>query len=93
MVVDASVLDPKQMKSFLKRCEEILKTVVVDLNYESKAGDFDYKTVLKSPKQSSELADRIIASYEKDVARDNLVEPLWNIALLSGIDRTSQLKC
>ena len=48
---------------------EILKTVVVDLNYETKDVDFDYKSVLKSPRQCTELANRMLASYEKDVAR------------------------
>lgn len=69
-VVDPALLEDKETKAFLDRCSEILKTVVVDLNYESKAIDFDYKTVLKSPKQSTELAEAILASYEKDVQRD-----------------------
>ena len=58
------------MDEFLKKCEEILKTVVVDINVESKSSDFDYKTILKSPKQVSELGQRILASYEKDVERE-----------------------
>jgi hypothetical protein len=49
---------------------EILKTVVVDVNYESKPLNFDYKSILKSPRQSVELAERIVASYEKDVERE-----------------------
>ena len=55
---------------FLDKCEEILKTVIVDLNYESSVTNFDYKSVLKSPKQSTDLADIILASYQKDVQRD-----------------------
>lgn len=54
----------------MSKCEEILKTVVVDLNVESKSTDFDYKTILKSPKQAGELARSILASYEKDVERE-----------------------
>ena len=69
-VSDPSLLDDAARGQFLKKCEEILKTVIVDLNYKTKAVDFDYKSVLKSPKQSTELADRILASYEKDMQRD-----------------------
>ena len=69
-VADPSLPDEAARKQFLEKCEEILKTVIVDLNYETKLADFDYKSVLKSPKQSTELADRILASYEKDVQRD-----------------------
>jgi hypothetical protein len=46
-----------------------LKTLVVDLNYETKDVDFDYKSVLKSPRQCAELANRMLANYDKDVAR------------------------
>lgn len=69
-IADPSILDDAAREQFLEKCEEILKTVIVDLNYETKSADFDYKSVLKSPKQSTELADRILASYEKDVQRD-----------------------
>jgi hypothetical protein len=55
--------------SFVNKCTEILKTVVVDLNYETKDVDFDYKSVLKSPRQCADLGDRMLSSYEKDVAR------------------------
>lgn len=68
------VVDPAQlgarMPEFLDKCGEILKTVIVDLAYEARSPDFDYKSILKSPVQSSDLAARILASYEKDVARD-----------------------
>ena len=66
---DPALLDDVGPEQFLQRCEEILKTVVVDLNYESNSPDFDYKSVLKSPKKSVELAVRILASYEKDVSK------------------------
>jgi hypothetical protein len=68
-VTDPSQLDASGRASFVGRCSEILKTVVVDLNYETKDVDFNYKSVLKSPRQCAELADRMLASYEKDVAR------------------------
>ncbi|WP_116116006.1 AIPR family protein [Austwickia chelonae] len=63
-------LTESQMAEFLSKCEEILKTVVVDLNVESKSVDFDYKTILKSPRQGGDLAQAILASYEKDVERE-----------------------
>lgn len=69
-VADPSLLSDAQSVEFLSKCAEILKTVVVDLSYEANDVEFDYKTILKSPSQSSELAERILASYEKDVARD-----------------------
>ena len=67
---DPASLNDSQMKEFLGKCEEILKTVVVDINVESKSADFDYKTILKSPAQVGELAQSILASYEKDVERE-----------------------
>lgn len=69
LVADPSQLDSSDRVSFVNRCSEILKTVIVDLNYEAKDVDFDYKSVLKSPRQCAELARRMLASYEKDVAR------------------------
>ena len=69
-VSDPSLLDETGMVQFSNQCAEVLKTVVVDLNYESKGVDFDYKSILKSPKQSAELGDGMLASYEKDVERD-----------------------
>lgn len=69
-VANPASLTEKQMEEFLRKCEEILKTVVVDINVESKSADFDYKTILKSPKQVGDLAQSILASYEKDVERE-----------------------
>lgn len=69
-VSEPSLLDATGMNGFLSRCAEVMKTVVIDLNFESKGDDFDYKSILKSPKQSADLGDRMLASYEKDVERD-----------------------
>lgn len=69
-VAKPALLTGPQMEEFLGKCEEILKTVVVDLNVESKSVDFDYKSILKSPRQGGELAQSILASYEKDVERE-----------------------
>jgi len=70
-VRNPTLITASGLESFLKRCDELLKTIVVDLDFESSNDlDFDYKSVLKSPAQASDLAKRIIASYEKDVARD-----------------------
>ena len=68
-VVDPATLGEDDRQTLFEKCAEILKTVVVDLNYESNTTDFDYKSILKSPKQAGELADRMLASYDKDVAR------------------------
>lgn len=69
-VAKPALLTEPQMDEFLGKCAEILKTVVVDLNVESKSVDFDYKSILKSPRQGGELAQVILASYEKDVERE-----------------------
>ena len=69
-VAEPALLKEPQMQEFLGKCEEILKTVVVDLNVESKSVDFDYKSILKSPRQGGDLAKLILASYEKDVERE-----------------------
>ena len=69
-VANPALLTEPQMEEFLGKCAEILKTVVVDLNVESKSVDFDYKSILKSPRQGGELAQAILASYEKDVERE-----------------------
>lgn len=69
-VAKPALLTESQMEEFLGKCEKILKTVVVDFNFESKLADFDYKSILKSPRQGGELAQSILASYEKDVERE-----------------------
>lgn len=69
-IADPELLTPTDLGELLAVCDEIMKTIIVDLNYESKASDFDYKTILKSSNQSIGLGDALISSYEKDVARD-----------------------
>ena len=69
-VRNPSKLTLPQLEGFVAQCGELLKTMVVDLGFEaSTSSDFDYKSVLKSSVQASDLASRILASYEKDVAR------------------------
>jgi hypothetical protein len=70
VVVDPSKFNTAQTAEFLDKCGEVLKTIVVDLTYEQKAEDFDYKSVFKSPNRSGELANKMLTSYQKDVARD-----------------------
>lgn len=70
VVVDPSKFDDAQIADFLDKCGEILKTIIVDLTYEQKEEDFDYKSVFKSPNQSGELATKMLTSYQKDVARN-----------------------
>lgn len=56
---------------FLEVCADIVSGLAIDLNYEveREGAAFDYKSRLKSPKQSDELALELIRSHEKDVAR------------------------
>ena len=62
-------LSAPQVDAFLARCGEILDTIMIDLDFEAKEDDFDYKSTLKSQTLSTALGDRIVASYKKDVAR------------------------
>lgn len=66
-----SSLLAKDAEAFYNRCKSIVGSLVIDLNYEVKemGPTFDYKADLKSPKQVDELSDKLIKSYEKDVAR------------------------
>lgn len=56
---------------FYTRCGAIIDNLIIDFNYEieEKGPAFDYKAELKSPKQVEELSNRLLRSYEKDVAR------------------------
>jgi len=58
-------------EKFLGVIEEIMRSIVVDLNFEvDERGDqFDYKGDLKSPNKIRELRAALLRSYEKDVAR------------------------
>jgi AIPR protein len=66
------VFDNGLDQKFCNAVSEVLKTLVVDLNYEVKElGDsFDYKGDLKSPNKIAELRGKLLTSYKKDVARD-----------------------
>lgn len=66
------VFDKGLDEKFCDAVSEVLKTLVVDLNYEVKElGDsFDYKGDLKSPNKIAELQGKLLTSYKKDVARD-----------------------
>ncbi len=68
---DPSTLPQQREAEFLKKCADIIGTLVIDLNYEvqEKGPAFDYKADLKSPKQVDELSSLLLKSYEKDVAR------------------------
>jgi hypothetical protein len=73
----AIVANPKahwksnELDELYKKIDELLKGLIVDLNYEVKAvGEvFDYKADLKSPKSIEEWGLKLIRNYEKDVQR------------------------
>lgn len=73
---------------FLLVIRNLLKGLIVDLNYEVRdAGEtFDYKSDLKSPVRVKDLADQLLKSYEKDVARDKIgsLKEQWDN--LKGVD-------
>ncbi|XOV90653.1 MAG: hypothetical protein ACFHX7_12395 [Pseudomonadota bacterium] len=76
------LFDEAKVDAFMNAVNEVLRTIVIDLNYEVKAtngdsdgdGDeiFDYKSDLKSPKKIARLKTEIIKSYEKEVARKKI---------------------
>lgn len=68
---DPSKLTADKAKSFYKKCDAIVASLIIDLNYEveEKGPSFDYKADLKSPKQIEDLTNRLLKSYEKDLAR------------------------
>lgn len=62
---------PAQVDELLSLAGEVLKTLVVDLDYHTgRLADFDYKTAFKSQAICEGLAKALQADYEKDVARD-----------------------
>ena len=66
--------DP-MLPALYQKIEELLKGLIVDLNYEVKAvGDsFDYKADLKSPKSVEEWTSKLKRNYEKDVQRGKAI--------------------
>lgn len=66
-----TLFDSKNLQKFLESIEEVLDSLIIDLNFEvESAGDqFDYKGDLKSPAKIRELRGKLRRSYEKDVAR------------------------
>lgn len=68
---DPAKLDDARKEEFYTRCNAIVASIVIDLNYEvqQKGPGFDYKADLKSPKQIEELTGLLMRSYEKDFAR------------------------
>jgi hypothetical protein len=65
----------KALSELYKKIEDLLKGLVVDLNYEVKAvGEtFDYKADLKSPKSVEEWGSKLLRNYEKDVQRGKAI--------------------
>ncbi|SFL98905.1 AIPR protein [Nitrosomonas nitrosa] len=74
------LFDTRKIDKFVEAIETILQSIIVDLNYEIEdLGDqFDYKGDLKSPKKIQELRNKLLRSYEKDVAR-NKADSLANL--------------
>jgi len=71
IVEDPSRLSDTDLELFMDKCQKVLKTVILDLNYEAdQDADFDYRTVFKSQERSKALADKLVLSYEKDVKRN-----------------------
>jgi len=70
LVSSPSKVSDAELDHLMATASDILRTIIVDANYEiKKIEGFDYKAVLKSSKQSIELADSLVSSYEKDLAR------------------------
>ncbi|QUS38277.1 hypothetical protein RPMA_05040 [Tardiphaga alba] len=65
----------KEMIAFYGKVDELLKGLIVDLNYEvAEVGEsFDYKADLKSPKSVEEWTGKLVRDYQKDVQRGKAV--------------------
>jgi hypothetical protein len=65
----------KEISSLYKKIDDLLKGLIVDLNYEVGAvgESFDYKADLKSPKSVEEWTGKLMRDYEKDVKRGKAV--------------------
>jgi AIPR protein len=65
----------KELSSLYKKIDDLLKGLIVDLNYEvSAVGEsFDYKADLKSPKSVEDWTGKLMRDYEKDVQRGKAV--------------------
>jgi hypothetical protein len=63
--------DENERKRFFGILDEIMKGIIVDLNYEvRRRGEaFDYKRLMKREKDSDELAEELISTFARDVAR------------------------
>ncbi|AZZ55033.1 AIPR family protein [Rathayibacter iranicus] len=60
-----------QVDALLQLAREVLKTLVVDLDYHTaELPDFDYKSAFKSQALCEGLSKALQADYEKDAARD-----------------------
>ncbi|MGZ4981597.1 MAG: AIPR family protein [Methylobacter sp.] len=66
------LFDGNETDKFMDAIEEILRSIVIDLNYEVEdlRDQFDYKGDLKSPNKIRELRSKLLRSYEKDIARN-----------------------
>lgn len=73
----AALFENGKVERFMDGIGEIVDSLIVDLNYEVRdAGEqFDYKGDLKSPSKVRDLRNKLLRSYEKDVARKKC-EPL-----------------
>lgn len=70
-IADPSILSDDQLDGFIAKCEKILKTVVVELDFQSRNDEeFDYKTVLKNQTAARALAHTLLLGYQKDVAME-----------------------
>lgn len=69
-----TLFETGKVESFMNAIEEILKSLVIDLNYEVEdlGEQFDYKGDLKAPSKVKDLRNRLLRSYEKDVARGKM---------------------
>jgi len=66
-----ALFEEELVGDFLDAVASILSSVIVDLNYEveDQGDDFDYKGDLKSTTKVTELRNRLLRSFEKDVKR------------------------
>lgn len=69
-----ALLSSEECEKFFEEVREIVKSLIVDLNYEvkEKGEAFDYKGDLKSPTKLRELRSELLKSYEKELAKGKI---------------------
>jgi hypothetical protein len=86
----------KKMECVLKLIDDLMTSIVIDLNHEITQGQLsDYKSDLKSRNSGQKLIGELLRSYEKDKARgkaDSIADRLKACEISKPIQRFGLIK-